>query len=530
MNHPLDASPSLSKYTGVLMPPRFLRPCACMGHWRSETLNSTPLKTGSAATASQSASGRSSTKRQQNRSTQAPGKGQKILISQGLVVTMVEGSSDLVPGDVLIDADKIVAVDHKIDAAGAFVIDARNMVVIPGMIDTHRHTWQSTLHAVGPDWLLSDYFRVMRGVLGPVYRPEDLYAATYLGAVESIDSGITTLVDWAHLMNTPEHADTAVQALKDSGIRAVFAYGNSNTGFQLPNTIRLDAADAKRVRDQYLSDGSGLVTMALAVRGPDYSAPEVWLDDFKTAKTLGLPITVHVGSNGSYSYSVGQLYKEKLLGPNVTHVHCVSLRDDEYKMIAETGGTVSISVEAEMHLGCGATPLARLLANGIRPSISTDVPSVVSCDIFGALRTTLAAHRGDVSQQMLDSPGVQTVSRLTTRDMLEFGTVRGAAAAGLSSKVGRLAPGMQADIALISYKRIGLFPLHNPTALVVMNATPADVDTVLVAGSIRKRHGELQNVDYDHLVRECEASADYLYSQSKMNPRPAEYALEPNST
>ena len=127
---------------------------------------------------------------------------------------------------------------------------------------------------------LNDYFRVMRGVLGPVYRPQDLYVATRLGALEAIDSGTTTLVDWAHLMNTPAHADASVHALRDTNIRAVFGYGNSNAGFQLPNTIRLDAADAKRVRDQYFT-GSGLVTMALSVRGPDYSPEEVWMDDLR---------------------------------------------------------------------------------------------------------------------------------------------------------------------------------------------------------------------------------------------------------
>jgi cytosine/adenosine deaminase-related metal-dependent hydrolase len=221
-----------------------------------------------------------------------------------------------------------------------------------------------------------------------------------------------------------------------------------------------------------------------------------------------------------------QLNKAKLLGPDITHVHCDSLKDDEYGMIADTGGTVSVSAESEMHLGCGITPVSRLLAHGIRPSISTDVPSVNSCDVLGALRITLGTHRGEISQQLLDHPNEKTESRLTTRDMLEFATVRGAAAAGLSNKVGRIAPGMQADVVLISYKRVGLFPLHNPTALVVMYATPANVDTVLVAGKVLKRGGKLQGIDYAALMREAEASADYLYSQSKMDPRPASYALQ----
>ena len=133
---------------------------------------------------------------------------------------MGDDKRDFTPGDILIDGDRIVAVDHKIDAAEAFVIDARSMIVIPGLIDTHRHTWQSTVHAVGPDWLLNDYFRVMRGVLGPVYRPQDLYVATRLGALEAIDSETTTLVDWAHLMNTPAHAGSSAAALSWSKISA----------------------------------------------------------------------------------------------------------------------------------------------------------------------------------------------------------------------------------------------------------------------------------------------------------------------
>ena len=406
------------------VPTHHPRPCACIGHWRPDRrgLLAGVAATSSAATTSLAGFPSFGPGRAQG-AEESPRKGRKILIKGGNIVTMNDHKGDFTPGDILIDGDRIAAVDHKIDAADAFVIDAKGMIAIPGMIDTHRHTWQSTVHAVGPDWLLNDYFRVMRGVLGPVYRPQDLYVATRLGALEAIDSGTTTLVDWAHLMNTPAHADASVHALRDTNIRAVFGYGNSNAGFQLPNTIRLDAADAKRVRDQYFT-GSGLITMALAVRGPDYSAEEVWMDDFKAARDLGLPIT------------------------------------------------------------------------------------------------------GEISQQWLDHPNEKTESRLTTRDMLEFATVRGAAATGLSNKVGRLAPGMQADVVLISYKRVGLFPLHNPTALVVMYATSADVDTVLVAGKVLKRGGKLQGVDYAALMREAEASADYLYSQSKMDPRPASYALQ----
>lgn len=525
-NHNHAGSKSPNENRAALHPPLA---CTCMGHWSPNMQTQMGKRVaairddGVAASSTTDFSKFHATK-PSRKLNNGPGKGQKILIRGGNIITMSEKSGDYSPGDILIDGDRIVAIDHKIDALDAYVIDAKGMIVMPGMIDTHRHTWQSSVHALGPDWLLSEYFQFMRGVIGRVYRPEDLYIATQLGALEAIDSGITTLVDWAHLMNGPEHADASVMALQDTGIRAQFAYGNSNAGFEFPNDIRLNAKDAQRVRDQYFSSTDGLVSMALALRGPEFSDRDVWMDDFRAARDLGLPITVHVGASGTYANPVGQLNSEKLLGSDITHVHCVSLRDDEYKMIADTGGKVSISVEAEMHLGCGATPVSKMLANGIRPSISTDTPSVNSCDMFGALRTTLGTHRGSISQQMLDYPDEKTESRLTTGDMLEFATLRGAEATGLSGKVGQLVPGMQADIVLISYGRVGLFPLHSPTALVVMNATPSDVDTVLIAGKIMKRNGVL-DVDHSALVRGAEDSVDYLYSQSKMHARPASYSL-----
>ncbi len=232
-------------------------------------------------------------------------------------------------------------------------------------------------------------------------------------------------------MNTPAHADASVHALRDTNIRAVFGYGNSNAGFQLPNTIRLDAADAEACTGPIFLIFSGLVTMALAVRGPDYSPEEVWMDDFKAARALGLPITVHVGSNGSYSYSVGQLNKAKLLGPDITHVHCDSLKDDEYKMIADSGGTVSVSAESEMHLGCGITPVSRLpricSAEWSQPTLSVN-----SCDVLGALvHNARSTHRGEISQ-LLDHPNDKTESLLSDRDIHEFATVQATAATGLA--------------------------------------------------------------------------------------------------
>jgi 5-methylthioadenosine/S-adenosylhomocysteine deaminase len=434
----------------------------------------------------------------------------RILIHGGVVLTMDPSVGDLPAAEVLVEDGVIAAVGTDLGVEDAYRIDAAGMIVTPGLIDTHRHTWQSTLHGIGPDWIEAEYFAAMRNRFGPHYRTEDLYVSNLLGAIESINSGVTTMLDWSHLMNTPEHADAAVQAWKDSGMRAVFAYGNSNEGFQLPNDIRVDAKDAERVRDEHFSS-QGLVSMAMALRGPDYSSMDVTRDDFDAARRLGLPITVHVGSNGTYGRSVAQLSEAGLLGPDITHVHCNTTMDDELDMIAESGGTISISAEAEAHLGCGLIPVDRAVARGVRPSVSTDVPSVIAMDMFGALRTMIALQRGMVGQARIDGDeaGVPAI-RLTTTDYLDFATVQGANTLGLADRVGRIAPGLRADLALISHREIGTFPICNPSAAVVLSATPASVDTVIIDGHIRKRGGQLVGIDVDRLRQRAESSRDHL--------------------
>lgn len=146
---------------------------------------------------------------------------ERKLIRGGWVLTLDREWGELPRGDVMVDGARISAIGRDLPADGAEVIDAGGMIVLPGFIDTHRHAWQSLARATGVDWTLAAYFQAVRGMLGENYRPQDLYTANLLGIVEALDSGITTMLDWSHLINSPEHADAAVAGLKASGSRAV---------------------------------------------------------------------------------------------------------------------------------------------------------------------------------------------------------------------------------------------------------------------------------------------------------------------
>ena len=150
----------------------------------------------------------------------------KTLIRGGTVVSMDPQIGDLT-ADVLIEDDKIVSVEPNI-SADAEVIDASDSIVIPGFVDTHRHTWEAAIRGCAPNATLDDYFVEVLDTFAPVYRAEDVHASNVAGSLECMNAGITTLVDWSHINNTPDHSDAAITGLQETGIRAQYAYGSAN--------------------------------------------------------------------------------------------------------------------------------------------------------------------------------------------------------------------------------------------------------------------------------------------------------------
>ena len=433
----------------------------------------------------------------------------RTLLRGGWLVTMVPGSKP-VRGDLLIEDDRIAAVGHLDDVSDAEVLDARDRIVMPGLVDTHRHMWQTALRTIACDWTLGQYFARMRGQLGGVFRPEDTFAATLLGMVEALDSGITTVVDWSHNLNSPEHADAAWDALQQGGGRALFSYGATNDQ-ALRKDVSPHTRDVARLRNGVASDDRGRVTLGMAVRGPEFSTIETCVADWALARALGLPVTVHVGGGlrGAQG-GVAELGGRGLLGPDTTYVHCNMLSDGELDRIAEAGGRASVSPEVEANMGHGRAATARLRSRGIPTGLSADVCTNVGGDLFGAMRVAIALQRGEDHAAALARGDTLGEVSLTAREVLAMATVDGARACGLDDRIGTLEVGKQADVLVLRADAPNLAPMSDPVGAVVHAAGTSNVDSVYVAGRPVKRAGEFVDVDVPSVVARATASHDHL--------------------
>ncbi|TXN29375.1 amidohydrolase family protein [Lacisediminihabitans profunda] len=439
----------------------------------------------------------------------------KTLLRNGTVITAATAGECLVGVDILIADGKIAAIGHSLEAGDAEVIDVTGRIVLPGFVDTHRHTWQSVIREIASDWSLTEYLAGLHTGLSKHFRPEDTYAGNYLGALEALDSGITTLVDWSHNLATPAHADAAIQALTDTGMRAVFAHGGGSKqwGAPLPSPNN-HPEDARRIREQYFSDNTGLVTMAMALRGPQFTTPEVNVHDFALARDLDLRVTVHVG-DGYWGKSgpILKLQRDGLLFDTTTYVHCNTLSDEELTLIAESGGSASVAPDVEMQMGHGFPATGRLLKAGIRPSFSIDVCSSNGGDMFGTMRTAVGMQRALDNAPAVETGEVIERIGLSCAEVIRFATIDGANAAGLGHVTGSIEIGKAADIVVLDDRSLAITPMNNPFGAVVYGAHPGLVRDVFVAGRRVKRDGRLVGVDYDKVKAMAIDARDHLLSE-----------------
>ncbi|HEU0213867.1 MAG TPA: amidohydrolase family protein [Jiangellaceae bacterium] len=439
----------------------------------------------------------------------------RMLLRGGHVLSMDPEVGDLPQGDVLIEGDKIAAVGPALDA-DAEVVDVNGKIVIPGFVDTHRHTWEAAIRGCAPNATLDDYFVEVLDTFAPLYRPEDVYASNLAGSLECLNAGITTLVDWSHINNTPDHPDAAVTALKETGIRAQYAYGSANTSlakywFNSAEVIPVD--DVRRIRDTYFSSDDGLLTMGLATRGPGFCQDDVVRAEWAMARDLGIPLTVHVamGRLAGRFAMVEQLDRMGLLGPDTTYIHSCYFSEHEWQRVADTGGTISIAAQVEMQMGHGWPPVNKSYQFGLRPSLSIDVVTTVPGDMFTQMRAAFGGERARVNAICWEADTGVPDTMLTARQMLEMATIHGAHVAGLEDRTGSLTAGKQADVVVIDATALNVAPVIDPVAAVVLCADVSNVETVIVDGVVRKRDGRLLG-DVDRARGLVEESRDHLVS------------------
>jgi 5-methylthioadenosine/S-adenosylhomocysteine deaminase len=417
----------------------------------------------------------------------------RILIKGGVVLTLDRQLGDFAQADILIEDGKIREVRPDIAVSGdaAAVVDAGNRIVIPGFVDTHSHSYQGILRSIMPNGQLEpDYNRDVQTTLTPAFAPPDVYAGVLMTALGMIDMGTTAMVDLCQISHTPEHSDACIRALQDAGIRAVHAYSRgAGPATQYPQ-------DIARLQRTYFSSKDQLLTLALGL-GLDAKA-------FGVARDAGVPAVLHMRNDSAGLLALG---RAGLLRPGDEYIHCTNLNLDAWQLIRDSGGRVSLCPQIEMSMGHGTPAVQEALDHGLRPSLSSDHSVSIAPDFFTVMRTVFTFQRMQVFARARG--GAQNLPPLVScLDVLEFATIEGARCANLDAKVGTLTPGKEADLVLLQADRLSLWPLNNALGTVVNLMNPGNVETVFIAGKVRKWRGRLVGVDLARTMRLAEQARD----------------------
>jgi 5-methylthioadenosine/S-adenosylhomocysteine deaminase len=431
-----------------------------------------------------------------------------VVFRNGLVLTMDDAHTVLPGGDVLVVGDTVAEVGHHLTAPdGALEIDASGGIVMPGMIDTHRHLWQTAMRGYGADWTLTQYFVWYYLEWGKSFRPQDIHAGNLLGGLEALEAGVTTTVDWSHGLRTVEHADAAVDALEAVPGRFVLAYGNIQDG-PWNWSGSPEFRDFVRRRIDGKGDRLGF-QLAFDVTG-DPSFPE--RAAFEVARELDVAVTTHAGVWGATGDdSIRLMYENGFMGPRNIYVHAATLSTDSYQRIAATGGSASVSTESEQSAGQGYPPTWMLRRHGIPVSLSMDTSVWWSGDLFSAMRTTLSADRSREHFEAHAKGDTVTHHALRAEQVVDWATRGGAKALGMDHLVGSLERGKRADVVLLRNDASpAAYPILNPYGHVVFQAQRGDVHTVVVDGRIVKADGRLVGDQLAGARREVGETVDFL--------------------
>jgi 5-methylthioadenosine/S-adenosylhomocysteine deaminase len=485
--------------------------------------------------------------------------GRRYVIKGGAVMSMDPAVGDFPRADVLVEGNKIVAVGPNLGASGAEVIDATGRIVMPGFIDTHHHQFETALRsyladgtlildgAPVPESAVAYYTSILLG-FAPVYRPQDVYISELFGGLSQLDDGVTTVHDVSQIHHTPQHSDAAIQALYDAGRRAAFGYfEGAGEGVVVNTPGYAYPQDATRIYKKYFTSSDQLVHMIMG--GEVYLGAVSTEQSWTIGRQLGLQVAAHIlspfgirpildllaqgkgGSNGDIG-----------IGPDNLFIHMTGMSDMAWNVVKQQGAQVSVACPIEMNMRHGMPPILKLQSLGMEPSLSVDVECTLTADFFTQMRSIMNLQRVLVNQMILDqgnapnavdwglppaeantpwpaypfSPAPAALP-LTTRDALRFATINGAKALRLDSKVGSLTPGKEADIIILDATHINVWPINQVPGAVVSLMDRTNVETVIVAGKVRKWKGALLDVDLPRLRQEIEASRDYIFANAFNN-------------
>jgi 5-methylthioadenosine/S-adenosylhomocysteine deaminase len=479
--------------------------------------------------------------------------GRRYVIRGGSVMSMDPKVGDFAEADVLVQGKTILSVGPNLAAGTAEVIDARGRIVMPGFIDTHHHQFETALRSFLADGVLindgsgspsgsTTYFEFILNKFAPVYRPQDVYINELFGALSQLDDGVTTVHDVSQIHHTPQHSDAAIQALFDSGRRSAFGYfegaGSNPPNYAYPK-------DAFRINKRFFSSSDQLVTMIMG--GEVYLGPQIYQQSWTIGRELGLQIAAHILSPFGIRPILDQLAQglggvgpngqppgKLKIGSDNLFIHMTGMSDQGWQAVHDAGAQVSLAFPIEMNMRHGMPPILKMQSLGMQPSLSVDVECTMTADFFTQMRVCMNLQRAIVNQMILDqglppnpvdwglppgaagnvwpTPPANLPALLTTRDVLRYATMNGAKALRLDGKTGSLTPGKEADIIILDATRLNVAPLNQVPGAVVSLMDRTNVETVIVAGKVRKWKGQLLDVDLNRLRHQLEDSRDFIFS------------------
>ena len=394
------------------------------------------------------------------------------------------------------------------------------MIVMPGIIDSHIHTWQTGIRGIAGDWTMGQYLRGMHANLATGFKPEDIYLGNLAGALTQINGGVTTLFDWSHNNPTPDHTDAAIDGLIESGVRAVFGHGSPKPdpkeGQKHFSEVPHPANEIKRLREGRLSQDDALVTLGMCILGPHYSTYDVTHQDILLAREYNLLVSAHMsgGFNRLVPDGVYRMRDDKLLGPKLNIVHGNDLSDDELKILIDGGVKMTITPEVEIQMGFGDPITGRVIKFGGKPSIGVDVESNISGDMFNVMRIALQIQRMIDNKPFADAHKPIESLSIAPSQALEWATINGAQMMGMEHKIGSLTPGKQADIILIRSDDLNLRPVNDPVNAVVFYANASNIDSVYIAGELKKKNGHLIYTNLSTIMEKLEVSGARILANS----------------
>ncbi len=436
------------------------------------------------------------------------------ILFQGATVLPMDRPGYLARGEVLVRGATIVAVGEQVEVPeDALVIDGSGGILLPGMVDTHRHMWQSALRGFGADWTLTQYFVFYYLKWGKIFRPEDIYAGNLVSAIESVDCGVTTTLDWSHGLQTVDHAEAALQALGEIPARFVLAYGNL---FGAPWEWSTSREFSDFVSRNF-SAKQPLISLQIAfdvTGGPTFPEKAA----FDAARELDLAVTTHAGVWGATDDAGIRLMAEHgCMSERVTYVHAATLSEDSYQRIAASGGNASVATESEQSAGQGYPPTWQLRRHSIPVSLSMDTSVWWSGDLFSAMRATLSADRAREHLEAHAKGETVVHNALRAEEVVRWATIGGAQALGMADEIGTITPGKRADLVLVKNDASPtMFPILNPFGHLVFQAGRADVHTVMVDGKVLKYDHALVGIDLEKARRAVEGTVEY--AQGELGP------------